>query len=231
MFPKHPTRAQLILYAESVLEGKGPIYSGIGRHVVKCNQCKQEVEAIKTSLRFFNTEVSAEPPEELAHEILREAKKVAQKRKFEKSTFQYRRPIITGICCFLVWWIVGYYAFVEFYLKPYSSFVDGISIQKREMSQLLDTKVGFQKEIANTEVSSLWHQIEILSPAIMSILRDPDIKTYPYLKMVSLLDEEIEKARKALKKYPEDERIKRLIRDNMREKIELLKSIYKESVL
>lgn len=230
MIPKHPTRVQLILYAESVLEGKGPIYSGISRHVANCPQCKQEVEAIKTSLKFFNSRATAEPPKELTYEILKNARDISQKRKLERSAFHYRKPIVTTICCLLIWGTIGYHAFVKSYLN-HTHFSEERYGVGRITSQSMDRTTTNQNNTSSSDDSSLWHQIEILTPAILPILRKADLTTYPYLKMVSLLDEEIQKAQKVLEKFPEDERVKKLIRNNMKEKVELLKSIYKESVL
>lgn len=230
MFPKHPTRAQLILYAESILEGKGPIYSGIGRHIANCQQCRQEVEAIKTSLKFFNSRATTEPPKELTYEIIKNARDISQKRKFERSAFRYRKPVVTTICCLLIWGIIGYYTFLKSYLN-----YTHLSEERYEVGSMLSRSIekttSHQNSVNTSDDSSLWHQIEILTPAILPILSNADLKTYPYLKMVSLLDEEIEKAQKVLEKFPDDERVRKLIRNNIREKVELLKSIYKESVL
>ncbi|GEM_PF-1330914 len=231
MFPKHPTRTQLILYAESILDGKGPIYSGIARHVSKCQQCREEVEAIKNSLRFFNNEVIAEPTEELTNEIIKRVREANKKRRFERTATKYRRPYVTVMCCAILWGLVGYFTFGHLYLKS-DTLRTHVILQPADSFQFVQSVPTLQKNPVGDEDSLLWHQIEILNSVLIPILNYADIKTYPYIKMVSILDDEMEKARKALEKCPEDERVRKLIRDNMREKVEVLKRIYyRESVL
>ncbi len=230
MFPKHPTRVQLILYVESILEGKGPIYSGIARHVSNCQQCREEVEAIKSSLKFFNTDVVAEPPEGLANEIIKQAREVNKKRKFERTVSRYRRPLITVVFCSIVWVAVGYYVFGRLYQSS-DTFVSGVGMVSMGPGHMVKSDSVSHKGIVGSEDSVLWHQVEILGSVLGPILNKADLRTYTYIKMVSVIDEEMDKARKALERCPEDERIRRLIRDNMKEKVEVLKRIYKESVL
>jgi predicted anti-sigma-YlaC factor YlaD len=114
MLLKHPTRTQLITYAEALVDGRGPIFSGIARHLTQCPQCSAEVEAICSSLRFLNSAPTVEPPKELALEILKRARE--QKKQHEHASIPVKRysPVLV-IICVLVWLTLGYFLFIVGY--------------------------------------------------------------------------------------------------------------------
>ncbi|HOL18985.1 MAG TPA: hypothetical protein PLT82_07510 [Candidatus Hydrogenedens sp.] len=225
MILKHPTRTQLITYAEVLVDGKGPIFSGIARHLSQCPQCKAEVDAICASLKFFDSAREVEPPKELTLEILKRAKEQRKQIEIIPTPSRRNSPIFISICV-LIWLILGYYLFVEHYPTINAvSTPENINTFAKITTQV--TKPTREKDVTR----DLKHEIEVLGSALSPLLQNAQgYSIYP-LKSVSVIDQELESAQVALRKNPGCPRANEILQKAMKEKAELLKQIYLDRML
>jgi len=225
MLLKHPTRTQLITYAEALVDGKGTIFSGIARHLTQCPQCSAEVESICSSLRFFNSAPTIEPPKELALQILKRAKE--QKKQDEQTAISVKRhsPVLV-VLCVLVWMALGYFLFVTGYNPSAQSDLIGKQNISVEMPIQI-TKTTIEKD---TE-KNIWHEIELLGSALSPLFQNSNGYSSYQMKFVSVIDQELESAQNALRKNPGCPRANEILHKGVRQKAELLKQLYLERVL
>ncbi|MGC8737749.1 MAG: hypothetical protein ACP5UA_03770 [Candidatus Hydrogenedens sp.] len=225
MLLKHPTRTQLITYAESLVDGSGPIFSGIARHLTQCPQCSAEVDAICSSLRFLNSAPKVDPPKELTIEILKRARE--QKQKMEQNTIPVKKHsrVLVAVCL-SIWLMVGYILFGVSY-NP--SLFDDTTGKTGFPVQMATPKV--QTPVEKNPEKDIWHEIELLGSALSPIFRNNTGYFSRQLRSVSIIDRELESAQTALRKNPNCPRANEILQKGVRQKAELLRQIYLERVL
>ncbi len=225
MLLKHPTRTQLITYAEALVDGRGPIFSGIARHLTQCPQCSAEVDAVCSSLRFLNSTPQVEPPKELTMEILKRARE--EKKKLEQTPIPVKKHSrILGAVCVTVWLVVGYVLFGVTY-NP--SLTGGFSGKNHISVQMATSNLSPGSEKKNEK--DIWREIEVLGTALTPVFRNNSGHLSRQLRSVSVIDNELESARMALQKNPNCPRANEILQKGVRQKAELLKQIYMERVL
>lgn len=225
MLLKHPTRTQLITYAEALVDGRGPIFSGIARHLTQCPQCSAEVEAICSSLRFLNSAPKIEPPKELSLEILKRARE--QKNKIEQNSIPVKKhsKVLVAVCV-AIWLMMGYILFgVSYNPSLYQNTPDSSHIPV----QMASPKVQVPVEKSNEK--DIWHEIELLGSALSPVFRNSTAYSSRQLRSVSIIDRELESAQTALRKNPTCSRANEILQKGVRQKAELLRQIYLERVL
>ncbi len=67
---RHPTRQQLVAYAECLVDGRTAIPVPIAAHVRRCPQCTREVRFMRASLEFTAAAPGLEPSSDLTAQIL-----------------------------------------------------------------------------------------------------------------------------------------------------------------
>lgn len=222
---KHPTRTQLITYAESLVDGRGPIFSGIARHLTQCPQCSAEVDAICSSLRFLNSAPKVDPPKELTLEILKRARE--KKKKIEQNTLSAKRHSqALVVVCVSIWLVVGYILFgVSYNTSLFDNTTDKMSVPIQMASPKITAPIEKSTE------KDVWHEIELLGSALSPVFGNNTGYFSRQLRSVSIIDRELESAQTALRKNPTCPRANEILQKGVRQKAELLRQIYLERVL
>lgn len=233
MLFSHPTRSQLIQYAEALVEGKGPIYSGIARHLKQCTQCASEVDAICTSLRFCHTRgIVVEPPKELTLAILNKTKQ--QRRQIEYLPRRYQRfSTIGALVCILTWVIIG----LLLLWRYEDTVVKGVELSKNPVRKppfdrvypLREDKSG--SVMGRRDKIDMKKELEILGSVLQPLLEYSRGKSDSRLHYMAIIDKDLQSAEYALKRNPGCSRAQELMERRMREKAEVLKWLYWERVL
>lgn len=78
---RHPTRQQLVAYAECLVDGRTAIPVPIAGHVQRCPQCTREVRLMRASLEFTASAPGLEPSNDLTAQILMGAKQERHTRR------------------------------------------------------------------------------------------------------------------------------------------------------
>ncbi len=225
MLLKHPTRTQLITYAEAFVDGRGPIFSGIARHLTECPQCSAEVEAICSSLRFLNSAPKIDPPKELTLEILKKVRE--QKKKIEQNSIPVKKhsKLLVAVCV-SIWLIIGYILFgVSYNPSLYKNTSGSSNISVQMASSEVQPTGEKNKE------NDVWHEIELLGSALSPVFRNSPGYSSRQLRSVAIIDRELESAQSALRKNPTCPRANEILQKGVRQKAELLRQIYLERVL
>jgi anti-sigma factor RsiW len=71
---RHPTRYQLVAFAESMLDRRSPVSAAMASHISSCPSCAAEVQAIRMCLEFTASAPVLEPSSGLTGQILRSAR-------------------------------------------------------------------------------------------------------------------------------------------------------------
>lgn len=67
---RHPSREELLAYAESLVDRNAPVSSALAAHVTACKRCSAEVRDIRKSLDFTASAEALEPSRDLTSQIL-----------------------------------------------------------------------------------------------------------------------------------------------------------------
>lgn len=67
---RHPSREDLLAYAESLVDQGAPVSSALAAHVTACKRCSAEVREIRESLDFTASAQELEPSKDLTAQIL-----------------------------------------------------------------------------------------------------------------------------------------------------------------
>ena len=78
---RHPTRQQLVAYAECLVDGRTVIPAPIAGHVQRCPICMREVRYMRASLEFTASAPDLEPSNDLTAQILMGAKQERHARR------------------------------------------------------------------------------------------------------------------------------------------------------
>lgn len=233
MLFSHPTRSQLIQYAEAIVEGKGPIYSGIARHLKQCTQCASEVDAICTSLRFCHSRgVVVEPPKELTFAILSRTKQ--QRKQSEYLPRRYQRfSTIGAVVCVMTWVVIG----LLLLWRYEETLVNGTELSKYSVRKPQFDKVYSLREDKSSSMTGkrdkidMRKELEILGSVLQPLLEYSRGKSDSRLHYMAIIDKDLQSAEYALKRNPGCSRAQELLERRMREKAEVLKWLYWERVL
>lgn len=106
---RHPSREELLAYAESLVDKGVPVSSRIAAHVSRCTRCADEVKGFRASLSFTASAQELEPSRDLATQILLAAQqqKDLQRRRWAFPApvrFAYMAGIVVGLAVLGVFW-------------------------------------------------------------------------------------------------------------------------------
>lgn len=106
---RHPSREELLAYAESLVDKGVPVSQRIAAHVSRCTRCADEVKGFRASLSFTASAQELEPSRDLATQILLAAQqeKELQRRQWTFSApvrFAYVAGIVLGLAVLGVLW-------------------------------------------------------------------------------------------------------------------------------
>lgn len=106
---RHPSREELLAYAESLVDKGILVSSRIAAHVNGCKRCAEEVHGFRASLTFTASAQELEPSKDLSTQILLAAQqqKELQKRRWTFPApvrFAYVTASIVGLSVFGIFW-------------------------------------------------------------------------------------------------------------------------------
>ncbi len=210
---RHPTRLELLGYAESLIGGR-PISAHLGAHVARCPACAAEVDAMRATLRVAAAGSPIEPSREFTAQVLLAAKQERTHRQRHRSRVRSLLRVSRGL---------GYAAA----LVVLSAVWFGAASEER----------------AAVEVRGSVRPLAVLTPSPEDLQADAQVKSFAAALgaseseevnprelqlryMALLLDENLQAARAALARNPTSVEAKSVVASHLKRQKEILKALY-----
>lgn len=219
----HPTRRQLVAYAESLVDRRAPISAALAAHLKVCSACAAEVKAIRASLEFTASAPDIEPSQDLTAQILRRAQ---LERNGHKATC--RRVSACGALARAVVFAGA--------LAAMAVLVFGAALNAAPSPQS-DAPAGSMHHAAVSASSQdtlqrTAEEVRTLAAAVRTVSDRPQtLREREHRRAAALLDADIAAARQALQRNPGCERAEAIVNANLQRQAETLRALYLERSL
>ncbi|MEA3365870.1 MAG: hypothetical protein U9Q79_09555 [Candidatus Hydrogenedentes bacterium] len=217
----HPTKDELIQYAEALVDGK-PLPARIGGHIASCPACKTQVETLRASFSFLAKAPTLECPPGSREQILTKARQVRKTRKgkrtFLRNTFVFTKGLACAACVVLVAAWVFSTALGEPDADQFSAAMRGAD--RIAADPVLPSAEELQRKA--TEIQSLASAVNAQSDAPVSLWERQ------HRHMVVALHTDRTAALAALKRNPGCARASRLATANLEREAQALRTLYVE---
>ncbi len=217
---RHPSKRELLSYAESLVDTGSTISAAIVSHVAECSSCLAEVNAMRASFEFCMEAAPLEPSTELTAGILlaaRQARQEVRSRSFAQRVRPYipMRAIRTAAYAAgaLLVGAVGLMAATYTSNPPVQVTTVNLPVSETSPDVLRKTSA----------------EIEMLAEAVGTPSKTPPSLTErEHRRSVSAVSADIEAARAALERNPGCARASRIMDKSLQRKAQALKAVYVE---
>lgn len=220
----HPTRRQLVAYAESLVDRRTPISAAMAAHVAACPACAAEVKAVKASLEFTASAPGIEPSQDLTSQILLKAQQERgvcgrRARPVSRIGAMMRAVAFTGATAAVAVFVFG----MALNAAPAGSHYSGAP------AGLVHSAVSASSQDAMQRAAK---EVQTLSAAVRMVSDRPQSpREREQRRMAAILDADIAAARQALQRNPGCERAAEIVNANLRRQAETLRALYLERSL
>ncbi len=229
----HPSRFELLAYAESLVDGH-TLSAHTAKHLSGCAVCKAEVEAIRQSLAFVSHPEPLEPSESLTQGILQAA-------RIERRALQQKRAkrsivgVLKGGACAAGIVLV---AAVSFGAALNSVALNGAG-QKNESLRGAEARSAAPIVAARSldegpspeAIRTATARIETLAAAVRLPSAAPSLWEIEQRRAASALSTDLAAAKAALERNPGCARATRVVNSNLERLPQTLKALYLERSL
>jgi hypothetical protein len=220
---RHPSRFDLLAYAESLVDGH-TLSAQTAKHLSGCASCKAEVEAIRQSLAFANHSKPLEPSDAFTRGILQAA-------RTERHTLQQRRAlrsvagVLKGAACAAGIVIVAAVSFGAALTSE--SWRDAGTRRTPAAVMVRTTDNSPSPELLRTATA----RIDTLAAAVSAPSATPSLWEIEQRRAASALSADLAAAKAALERNPGCARASRVVNNNLERLPRTLKALYLERSL
>ena len=217
----HPSRSQLVTYAENLVDGGAPVSRAIAAHVAACPQCSQELAAIRASLEFTSSADDLAPSLELTGQILTNARTLRNHRRQRRGI-----PVISifKAAAFAAGVIAVAAASFGFALSR-----DGLTTSGTALPEngALPRTAAALTTTSEKDLERVASEVRMLSDAVRPAnLQDRSPEEIKHLRAVQSMDADIAAARAALERNPGCERASSIVNANLKRQAATLRDLY-----
>lgn len=211
----HPSKLELLAYAEGLVDGHG-ISTATARHVATCKDCAKEVADIRSSIEFTASADELSPSDDLTSQIL----VAARTERHVQRRARGKTPLIMlkGFA-----YAAGIVALSTFYFSYALGGAPASSPEMRVSAAPRTVSTGPSPE----EIRKATTEIHTLAAAVGSRPSAPrNLREWQQTRAVLALDADLAAARAALQRNPGCERANRIINSNIQRQAQALKTLY-----
>lgn len=217
---RHPTRYQLVRYAESMVDRSAPVSAIMASHIAACPACAAEVKSIRASLEFAAKADDLEPSNDLTAQILMRAKQVrATSHPRPRSAF---RTAWRGI-------------FFAGAMAAMAAVVFGLALGAPQPTPRMETALQQVSDALPSPdmIHRVTADIKTLGTAVRtaSTNRPVSLLEREHLRAVNAMDADIVAAQAALQRNPGCARASHIVNENLQRQAETLRHLYIERSL
>lgn len=214
---RHPTRQQLVAYAESLVDRRASVSAALASHITSCPQCTHEIRKIRGSFEFTGAAHGLEPSADLTAQILLEAKRA---RQAEEEVLRWRSPFWTfcqSACSLAALIALGSVMFHQV-----------LQAQAPQMPK--PSAIALEETLAaGVTLERATDQIRVLSSAVQNEESQPtSLQERERWRMVGAIGADIAAARAALERNPGCVRATHIVNANIQRGAETLRDLYVE---
>jgi len=215
----HPSKHDLVAYAESRMPGGEAISAKVGRHVTGCATCAREVAAISASLAFVAQADPLEPSADLTANILAAGHR---ERANARRMHNRRRSVLLltkGLACAASMVVVTAVAF--------SAALDerAPTVSVRPTTEPVQISKGPSPE----EIRQATARAQTLAAAVVATSAPPrSVREWQQQRAAQALGADYQAALAAFESNPASARARRLVASNIERRTQALKTLYVE---
>jgi hypothetical protein len=217
---RHPTRYQLVRYAESMVDRGAPVSAIMAAHISACPACAAEVKSMRASLEFTAKAGDLEPSNDLTAQILLRAKqaRVASHPR-PRSAF---RTACRGI-------------FFTGALAAMATVVFGMALGSPQPTPRVETALQQVSDALPSPdmLRKVAAEVKTLGTAVRtaSANKPKSLMEREHLRAVNAMDADIVAAQAALQRNPGCTRASHIVNANLQRQAETLRHLYIERPL
>ncbi len=217
---RHPTRQQLVIYAESMVDRRAAVSAVMAAHLASCPACAAEVRSIRASLEFAARADALEPSNDLTAQILMKARHAREAHAPRpRSAF----------------WLACRGAVFATGMAAVAAVVFGVALGTPEPTPQVETALHQVSEVIPSPevIRKAAAEVKALAPAVRTAAttkpRSP--REQEHLRAVNAMDADIAAAQAALQRNPGCIRASRIVNANIQRQAETLRHLYLERTL
>jgi len=216
---RHPTRQQLVAFAESLVDRRAPVSAAYAAHVSSCKACTTEVREIRASLEFTSAAPALEPSTNLTAQILLEAKKARQEQRQAQRRPHVMLQVCKGLACAASVAIIAGLTFSSVLAAP-----DTAPLREAALANPVTPSSEYAEaalERASTEISSF-------SSAVRLDGHPQTLQELERLRDVRAIGADLAAAKAALERNPGCVRATHIVNANIQRGAATLRELYVE---
>ena len=221
----HPTRRQLVAFAESLVDRRASVSALMASHVASCSGCAREVKRIRASLEIAALSPTPEPSRELTPRIIAQARNARRRQQASvrassgiTTLFKYTASV-SGIIV-LAWF-------------SFSAALDGTPVTA-PLASVYATTSGMEETTAPTP-GVLQQQTAVVRALSTAVSHQRDALLSPVdtgrRRMIEALDSDLSAALAALERNPGCVRANQVVHMSLERQLEGLRSLYLDRTL
>lgn len=219
---RHPTRYQLVAFAENMLDRRAPVSAAMASHIASCPACAAEIQAIRTCLEFTASAPGLEPSSDLTGQILLSAQH--ERRIHQTQQHKGWTPVTRALQGIVYTAALAAIAVVVF----------GAALGRNANGNAAMAPLPQMAENAPSpeSIKKKAEEVETLSAAVRSVM-DKSLSPLERRKMlaVNAMDADIAAAMSALERNPGCARATHIVNANLQRQAETLRNLYVERKL
>jgi anti-sigma factor RsiW len=216
----HPTKHQLMAYAESLVDAQSAVDARLAGHIASCAACGAEVESIRVTLRIASAGPELEPSAECTMRLLNAAR---QERRSPaprpRAAVRAMAILAKGAAVAAALAVVASLAFDAALGQPKAERAMGGAVVPIPLASAAETEEG-------VDPGQMVREIQTFAAAVSANQRVLGDWEREQLRSVWDLDAELLAATEALEQNPGCARATQVVQANLQRKVERLRSLY-----
>lgn len=217
---RHPTRQQLVNYAETMVDRRAPVSAVMASHLASCPACAAEVRSMRASLEFAAKANALEPSNDLTAQIL-------MKARYARDAKAPRRRSAFWMACRGTVFAAG--------MAAVAVVVFAVALGTPEPTPQVETALQQVSEVIPSP-ETIRHaaaEVKALAPAVRtaSTTKPQSPREMEHLRAVNAMDADIAAAQAALQRNPGCARASHIVNANIQRQAETLRHLYVERTL
>lgn len=219
----HPTRRQLVAFAETLLDRRAPVSALLARHVARCTKCAQEVKHIRASFELTALAPAPEPSDDLAQRIMAQARKARQSTGGASHTAPAASGGLRAAAC-----VAGLVALAWF---SFGAALNGPAA----LPSAVPVVYAADAESVSEPPGVLRHHVDTVEALSTALSRREDTLSSPrdagHRRTLEALDRDVRAALAALERNPGCPRANQVVHMSLERQLEGLRNLYLDRTL
>ena len=222
---RHPSRQELVAYAENLVDQRTAISAPMARHIASCKHCAQEVKAVRNSLIFTASAPKPQPSQDLTKRILLQARHLRYEEQ-RRQRFRTRlRTTFQGAAYAAILLVIAGVVFGAALGNE-----DGATFVNAER-KVAASQPAQDPVLSAENMQKTLDEVQALATAMRPTGQQGNAAEAHYRRVYTALETDVNAIMQALERNPGYAQANHMLYANLQRQAQTLRSLYKEREL